>query len=1048
LVPFKEARHKALCLLYHYRHLDGIDLTDLPLTDLITHRVTLKPGTKPANNSKQRRWPAHTEWWMRKIVTDGIKGGVYELVEPANGWLSPWNARAVIVDKVENPTPQDEPRVTFDYFRVHEELPGSFLELFSKVHDNLSDPRHKVFFSADLKHAYLIISMHSDDRHYFAFFISGIGQVQPTRVQQGSKSAGFIMTELVYRAFGPLPPSIGEPSLLHSADPFHLPVLVFYMDDFFGGFQSFDDLYEFLRDHFLSRIEWAKLRLFFKKMHLFEDKVKALGVTHCVGGFIKILEDRIKKITKWSVLTDQIGVRAFMGAVGIIRRWIRNFAELARPLARLTGKVDWRWTDSEQLSFEIIRVKATIKSAMHGINLNDEVHFYTDASAYAAGMAVTQFRIENGKFVEVSIMYDSFLFPSSRRKYSVYKRELYAIVIFVIKYDYLCKHFYKPAIIHTDHRPLTHFLESDAHEGIYGHWADQLRRLNIVIKYIPGPRNKVADALSRTLFFDEDCRGDITIVVDALKELKAKGPDWVWKDGKGGFEEFLASVPLHRSEVIERGTMSGVPVFTLDAVPLRSMEKSLSSEIAKPGVPRRGPFKEAPEFIEEENTWKFAYETSIWFGDIYFFLKGQRQGATASLMRRSFDYRLVDDILWIHRGDFYLPCIPEKKVLDVLRDAHDNSGHWAKAGTIAKIHGTCYWPGMTLDVERYIAGCLECAKHGPARRSQPLHPVLTTYPFQLIGMDFIGPLAETKPAKHTHILNIVCYFSRFMVPFACRSANVEDVTWSLRLFVSMYRTPHAIYCDRGQHFDNEVLRDFLRSYGIAIDYSPSGASKSTGMVEMSNRLLEEVLRKAGPNPDSDTTWDLRLAKATKAVNERVIPYLGISPSAINFGRVQETSSVNSTILRLPGRNIRAWHDELVTPAIHCNHVRTYLNHRAEIHDTVQTITTRQRENEAARYNRGISRATHHPNDLVMLYQKKTGKLEPRWRGPFRISGYGGSHGISFTLVQLNGRKIRGSFHGDHLKTFTPRTGYLLPGGPLMDILPQQQTIRKTRVRKR
>jgi hypothetical protein len=62
------------------------------------------------------------------------------------------------------------------------------------------------------------------------------------------------------------------------------------MDDFFRGFQGFDDLYEFLRDHFLPRIEWAKLRLSFKKMHLFEKQIKALGVTHVIGGFVKILE--------------------------------------------------------------------------------------------------------------------------------------------------------------------------------------------------------------------------------------------------------------------------------------------------------------------------------------------------------------------------------------------------------------------------------------------------------------------------------------------------------------------------------------------------------------------------------------------------------------------------------------------------------------------------------------------------------------------------------------------------------------------------------------
>ncbi len=41
-------------------------------------------------------------------------------------------------------------------------------------------------FVANLKHAYYTIPLHLEDRHYFAFTISGIGQLQHTRMQQGS----------------------------------------------------------------------------------------------------------------------------------------------------------------------------------------------------------------------------------------------------------------------------------------------------------------------------------------------------------------------------------------------------------------------------------------------------------------------------------------------------------------------------------------------------------------------------------------------------------------------------------------------------------------------------------------------------------------------------------------------------------------------------------------------------------------------------------------------------------------------------------------------
>lgn len=81
----------------------------------------------------------------------------------------------------------------------------------------------------------------------------------------------------------------------------------------------------------------------------------------------------------------------------------------------------------------------------------------------------------------------------------------------------------------------------------------------------------------------------------------------------------------------------------------------------------------------------------------------------------------------------------------------------------------------------------------------------------------------------------------------------------------------------------------------------------------------------------------------------------------------------------------------------------------------------------------------------MLFQKDVGKLKARWRGPFMIRGYGGTHGKSYTLKQFNGRNIRDLFHGNHLKLFVPRKGYL--SDPTTDLVfPREQTIRAPRKR--
>jgi len=81
----------------------------------------------------------------------------------------------VIVNKVKDLTPEDEPRVTFDYLRVEEDLLGSHLKLLSKVHDNLLDLYYRSLFAADLKYIYLTILLHPNNRYNFTFTISSIG---------------------------------------------------------------------------------------------------------------------------------------------------------------------------------------------------------------------------------------------------------------------------------------------------------------------------------------------------------------------------------------------------------------------------------------------------------------------------------------------------------------------------------------------------------------------------------------------------------------------------------------------------------------------------------------------------------------------------------------------------------------------------------------------------------------------------------------------------------------------------------------------------------
>ena len=78
-------------------------------------------------------------------------------------------------------------------------------------------------------------------------------------------------------------------------------------------------------------------------------------------------------------------------------------------------------------------------------------------------------------------------------------------------------------LFYTDNKPFVHLFKYDFHENIYGHWADQLRRLNIEIKYVPKPRNIIIDGLSKTLF-DKNCTKTAT-VIDIYETMRKKIPN-------------------------------------------------------------------------------------------------------------------------------------------------------------------------------------------------------------------------------------------------------------------------------------------------------------------------------------------------------------------------------------------------------------------------------------------------------------------------------------------------------------------------------------------
>jgi hypothetical protein len=182
--------------------------------------------------------------------------------------------------------------------------------------------------------------------------------------------------------------------------------------------------------------------------------------------------------------------------------------------------------------------------------------------------------------------------------------------------------------------------------------------------------------------------------------------------------------------------------------------------------------------------------------------------------------------------------------------------------------------------------------------------------------------------------------------------------------------------------------------------------------------------------------------AVRQLNARIITHLKYSPVEILMG-IPPAPPTSPSLPPPPPRDFEVAYQALTDPYLSAQFVSAHVVQQAQLRELTLIQSDKRKDYEASRYGRSSStRPPFSPGDLIMLYQDNTGKLEPRWRGPFKIDGFGGTHGISYKIVQLNGRKIRGTFHLDDLKLLPERPLHLRFGDE--EEYQQQQTIRRSR----
>jgi hypothetical protein len=151
-------------------------------------------------------------------------------------------------------------------------------------------------------------------------------------------------------------------------------------------------------------------------------------------------------------------------------------------------KNTFQWGGKKQKSFDTLKENISTTPVLELSNLQQPFEIETDASGYAMGVVLMQYR--------KPIYYHSETFNQDVFNYPTYDKKLYALVQSVKKW----KHYLlgKETMIPIDHQTLQYLqAKNNMKQSQHYRWMGFLQKFRLVIKYKKGMSNKVVDMLSR-----------------------------------------------------------------------------------------------------------------------------------------------------------------------------------------------------------------------------------------------------------------------------------------------------------------------------------------------------------------------------------------------------------------------------------------------------------------------------------------------------------------------------------------------------------------------
>ena len=464
-------------------------------------------------------------------------------------------------------------------------------------------------------------------------------------------------------------------------------------------------------------------------------------------------ESKVQKIVDWPICRNLTEVRGFLGTLGTIRIFIKDFATHAKPLVNLTRKdVEFIFDEEQLLAMEKLKMFAQNCTAIRALDYNSEreVTLAVDSSWMAVGFILSQ-QGEDGK--RHPSRYGSITWNETEQRYSQAKLELYGLFRalkavkmhivglrnFVVEVD---AKYIKGMINNPDIQP----------SASINRWIAGILLFDFKLRHISAKDHTPADGLSRRPRSPDD------------PEEPDDSDEWIDNAYSFGVTcmnrdrpDLFVPGPENRSERDERLRPSTGSIEVCFTEP----KTVLIIESLK--IPRSEKAKQLDLRMETTKAFLMDPKHDTMLDDHEY----------KKLIRYASEFFFLNNRMWKKdRQGRHKLVVWENDRLGLIQQAHDDLGHKGIFTVRQRLGERFWWPHMDDDVKWFIRTCHECQ----IRLLKKIHiPPTVPTPAGLFRKVYIDTMLMPKAKGYRYIIHARCSLTSFPEWTMVKNENFKSI---------------------------------------------------------------------------------------------------------------------------------------------------------------------------------------------------------------------------------------------------------------------------------